>query len=65
MKNRHKVFCIFPIASHSNYCFAWEYVTKSDQEYRQSKGNPQLTESSAPRTTSDSLARCEKKENKQ
>ena len=41
---------------HHNYYSAWKYVTKSDQQYLQSTGHPDLTSSFPPPTEAASLA---------
>ena len=39
---------------HTNYYNAWRYVTKSDQDFVQSKNHPDLTSTTEPRTTAAS-----------
>ena len=43
-------------SAHHNYFSAWEYVTKSDPDYLQSPGHPDLTNGEPPRTDSASVA---------
>ena len=38
------------LSLHANYFTAWRYVTKQDQHYEESKGDPDLSDSSGPRT---------------
>ena len=44
-------------AGHTNYYNTWKYVTKSDKEYVQSIGHPDLTSSISPRTSGASRKR--------
>lgn len=44
-------------ATHGNYFSAWKYVTKEDQDYIQSDGHPDLTSTTAPRTTKASCTK--------
>ena len=44
-------------ATHDNYFSAWKYVTKEDQDYIQSDGHPDLTSTTAPRTTKASCTK--------
>jgi hypothetical protein len=41
---------------HHNYFSAWQYVTKTDCEYSQSDGHPDLTNGEPPKTDSASAA---------
>ncbi len=43
-------------SAHHNYFSAWEYVTKSDPDYLQSPGHPDLTNGEPSRTDSASVA---------
>ena len=50
---------------HNNYYSAWKYVTKEDEEYIQSKGHPDLSDTGSPRTKEGSIAniaRAQKRE---
>ena len=44
-------------SKHHNYYSAWQYVTKSDQEYLQSERHPDLRNSNEPRTATASRAK--------
>ena len=43
-------------AIHANYFSAWQYVTKEDEDYIQSSGHPDLSNSNPPRTNRASFA---------
>jgi hypothetical protein len=47
---------------HHNYFSAWQYVTKSDLDYEQSDGHPDLTNAEAPQTDSASVVTSQLRE---
>ena len=53
LRERHGITVNYS-SRHHNYYSAWLYVTKSDQNYKQSEGHPDLTNTCEPKTANAS-----------